>query len=93
MSFAAEIYQPRGRGDDVVPSDLDIKGVIAGLREEGAKVTYLGCVAIPGDDMAFYLFDAASRDPIEQALRRLNLTAERIVPAESTCFVSEEPPG
>ena len=85
MSYAVEVYRSFG-GASRPWSDSDLAREAAALRNEGHAVDYLGCVALPGDDTVFYLFEAPSREPVEEVVRRLGLTPERIVDAQATGF-------
>jgi hypothetical protein len=78
MAFAVEIYA--GTNGHPVPDD-DIVAAGAALRAQGRVIDFLGSVAIPGDEMTFWLFDASSRDVVDELLGRLGVVADRVVEA------------
>ena len=49
--------------------------------EEGAGVVYVRTTYVPGDEVAFHLFEAPSMEALEEAGRRAALDFERIVEA------------
>jgi hypothetical protein len=87
VSFAVEVYRSGG-GPAGQAAENDLIGAAAALRQEGQPISYLGRVALPGDEMVFYLFDADSQESIRELLRRVGVRPERIVDAEATTFGS-----
>jgi hypothetical protein len=82
MSFLVETYRARGDHGDPPPGPEPlIERAVAGLREAGSAIDFVGGVDIPGDETTFYLFEAGSKEIVEEAIRRSGLVAERVVEA------------
>ena len=87
MAYAVEIYA----GADGQPvHETEIAAAGAALRAEGRMIDYLGSVAIPGDEMTFWLFDAGSRDVVDELLGRLGVVADRVVEAVASNLSQRE---
>ena len=89
MAYAAEIYAGAERRP--VP-EADVVAAGAALRAEGRAITFLGSVAIPGDEMTFWLFDTTSREVVDELLGRLGIVADRVVEAVASIFTPNEVP-
>jgi len=50
------------------------------LSEQGSEITYRSAFLVPGDEVAFCLFDASSPAAVEDACRRAELPFDRILP-------------
>ena len=79
LAFLVERYLPRGSVDDLAPSvrrvarlcaPHGVEGVPQGVG--GAAVRYVQSIYLPGDDICFCLFQAASGD----AVRAVNAAGE-----------------
>ena len=49
------------------------------LEQEGCPVAYVGSIEITGDDVIFFLFDAASAAEVEKVCQQAQLQFERVV--------------
>jgi hypothetical protein len=87
MAYAVEIYAG-AIGQPI--REAEIAAVGAALRAEGRAIDYLGSVAIPGDEMTFWLFDAGSRDVVDELLGRLGVVADRVVEAVASNLSQRE---
>jgi muconolactone delta-isomerase len=85
VTYAVEIYGSGARTIEALADDR-IESAARELDAEGVPIRYLGSMAIPGDEMVFCLFDADSRDLVDELLRRLGVVAERIVEAVASDF-------
>jgi len=67
-----------------MPSDAsavsDVEEAAEMLRSEGISIRYVRSILIPGDETCFHVFDAASIEVVRDALRRVGIQFERIVP-------------
>ena len=50
----------------------------AALRKEGSSLRYLGSLLVPGDDVVFFQFKAASQDEVIRASREAALPFDRV---------------
>jgi hypothetical protein len=90
MSYAVEIYNP---GSDGLAFDTArLESAARARAAGGVAIRYLGSVALPGDEMVFHLFDAGSRDLVDDLLRGLGLVAERVVEAVTTGSTEQRSP-
>ena len=78
MAYAVEIYAGGSRQS---VAEADIAAVGAALEAEGRSIAFIGLVAIPGDEVTFWLFDAGSREVVDELLARLGVVADRVVEA------------
>jgi len=50
------------------------------LSEHGSEIIYRSAFLVPGDEVAFCLFDASSPAVVEEACRRADIPFDRILP-------------
>jgi hypothetical protein len=89
VAYAVELYAAPEGG---LLADDQLAAAGAQLRAEGQPIQFLGSVAIPGDEMVFWLFDAPSREVVSELLRRVRVVPERIVEAVASA-ASPRPDG
>jgi hypothetical protein len=82
MAYAVEIY---AHGSAQV-SDERLAEAGAAIGTDAQPVRFLGSVALPGDELTFWLFDAPSREVVADLLERLGVVPERIVEAVASTF-------
>jgi hypothetical protein len=81
MAYAVEIY---GSASRLGPDAIRLESAARDLAATGVPIRYIGSVALPRDEMVFYLFEAGSKDLVDDLLGRLGIVAERIVEAVAT---------
>lgn len=78
--FLAETYTPRD-----APAAAPRAGDIARAAEQaggpGAPVQFLGAIAVPGEEICFWLYQAPTAAAVRAAMARARLRPERITPA------------
>ncbi|MBX3032034.1 MAG: hypothetical protein KF809_17960 [Chloroflexi bacterium] len=63
-----------------------------GVAWPHAGVGYRGSIAVPGDELALHLFDAADAGAIESTCREVGIRCDRIVPVIPFGSVAGSPP-
>lgn len=81
LTFAVEVYEP-GLTADREPLTAVFARAVAAATQDGDPLVYLGCVALPGDEMSFHLFESDSAETLREVLGAFGVVPERIVPAD-----------
>jgi len=81
--FLAETYTPRDAPGTsaAAPSAVDIARAARQAGGPGAPVRFLGAIAVPDDEICFWLYQAASAGAVRAAMTAAGLRPERITPA------------
>jgi hypothetical protein len=80
-SYLVELYQPRSRADQLTQASARLRAAAAELSSEGTPVRYLRGLFLPEDETCLHLFEADSREAVDEASRRAELAYDRIVEA------------
>jgi hypothetical protein len=83
-NYLLELYLPRDRA-------LDPDELARGARhaaDQGAGVRYVRSIVVPGEELCFHVFDAATAASVAEAGARLGMPFERVV--EMLEIVGEE---
>jgi hypothetical protein len=83
--FLAETYAPRGAS---TPGAADVVLAAEHVSGHGASVRFLGAIAVPGEEICFWLYQAPTGAAVRAAMAAALLRPDRITPA-----VSIRPPG
>jgi hypothetical protein len=81
--FVVECYWP-GIIEDDVRDTLQRVSQLGGVPSPGRTPRSLGCILVPSDGMALFLFEASSQDVVRRIGRRTEVPFDRIV--ESALF-------
>jgi len=81
--FVVECYWP-GMIEEDVRNTLDRVIHLGGEASPGRSLRSLGCILVPSDGMALFLFHAPSEDAVRRAGRLAEIPFDRI--AESVLF-------
>jgi len=80
--FLAETYTPRDApGTSAAPSADDLTRAAAQTGGPGAPARFLAAIAVPDDEICFWLYQAPSPSAVRAAMARARLRPERITPA------------
>ncbi|MGH8513043.1 MAG: hypothetical protein ACREV8_03695 [Gammaproteobacteria bacterium] len=77
-TFMVECYWP-GTIEPKAPESLNRVVRLVGEAVPGDSVRFLGCILVPADGMALFLFRASSEDVVERIGRLSELPFDRIV--------------
>ena len=80
-SYLVEVYGGKLRTEEVPRASRRARIAAAELTRQGVPVRFLGSIAVPEDEMCFYLYDGPSADVVEEASRRAAIEFERVVEA------------
>jgi hypothetical protein len=89
QTFMAECYWP-GPLDEKAPEVVNCAVQLAGEAVPGTAVRFLGCVLVPADGMALFLFRASSEDMVRRIGGLCELPFDRIVHAVHIGFGFEQ---
>lgn len=81
--FVVECYWP-GMNEDDVSDTLHRVNRLVGIRSPGRAPRSLGCILVPSEGMALFLFEASSEDAVRRVGRLAEVPFDRIV--ESALF-------
>ena len=79
VSYLVEVYLPRSSAGDAHATGLRARTAAAQLAAEGTAVRYVRTTFVPDDETCFHVFEAASRDSVEEVCSRAGLGRIRIV--------------
>lgn len=74
-NYLLELYLPR---DCAVDADELARGAQR-AAEQGAGVRYVRSIVLPGEELCFHVFDAATAESVAAAGSRLGMPFERVV--------------
>jgi hypothetical protein len=77
--YVAECYSPAIDHRAVRSSGQRATAVGEEMRKQGRLVDYLGALLVPGDEVVFHLFAAASLTAVREASLRAGIDFERVV--------------
>ena len=77
----AEIFATRCSAEQQKAEAERVHAAAETLAGAGSSVRYLRSLFVPGEETAFHLFEAERPSDVEDALRDVDLEAERISPA------------
>ena len=80
QSYLVECYWPGVTESRVMVTARRAQQAAEELSEQGSEITYRSAFLVPGDEVAFCLFDARSQSAVEEACRRAELPFDRILP-------------
>jgi hypothetical protein len=78
QTFMVECYWP-GTIDDKAPETVKRAVQLAGEAVPGTAVRCLGCIVVPADGMALFLFAASNEDIVKGVGRLAEVPFDRIV--------------
>jgi hypothetical protein len=76
-TYVVECYSPADPTHGPAAVALRIRSAVADLRARGERITWLGAVLIPDDDIAFHLFNAPDAAVVQAVARIAALTGAR----------------
>lgn len=79
--FLVEHYLARNDISAVASRSERARRAAAELTRDGTPVRYLCCIFVPEDETCFYLYEAASAEPVRDAALRAGLAVERVTEA------------
>jgi Nickel responsive protein SCO4226-like len=80
-SYLAESHLPRIRRREVREAAARARLAAEALALEGWRVRHLHTTFVPEDEVCLHVFEAASAEAVNEAMRRAALAADRIVEA------------
>jgi hypothetical protein len=83
-ALVVECFAPASDGPDAIGAAHSVAAACDGL-----KITYLGALIVPDDELAFHVFAGNDGDSVLEASKRAGLRVERIV--RSVLLVAVEP--
>jgi hypothetical protein len=81
--FLVEAYQSRAVAIADLPRLEDLSAAADQLRGEGSDVRFIRAIAVPEDEICFYLYRSDSPAAVREAAKRAGLQVERITEALS----------
>jgi hypothetical protein len=88
-NYLVEVYRANFRADELSGVGGRARTAADELTRQGTPVRFLGSIAVPDDEMCFYLYEAASSTVVGEASRRASISFERVV--EAVRFGWDEP--
>jgi hypothetical protein len=82
-AYVVEVYEPRTGAGGGAAAAARARSVSEEMRTEGNDVRFLRSIFLPGDEMCFYVFEAASPLEVAEAAARAGICASRVVAAVS----------
>ena len=80
-SYLVEMYVPRSRRHEASATGRRARAAAQELSREGVPIRYVRSTFLPDDETCFHLFEAASAEVVEKAVRRAELGRARVVHA------------
>lgn len=80
-SYLVEAYVPRSRAQEARAAGRRANAAAAELALEGTPIRYVRTTFLPEDETCFHIFEARSTEAVDEACRRAQIRAARIVPA------------
>ena len=81
--FLAETYTPRDADSAGAPGAGDLARAAEQASGPGAPAHFLGAIAVPGEEICFWLYQAPTAGAVRAAMTAAGLQPERITPAVS----------
>ncbi len=78
-TYLVECYVPGARSEAVQAAVARACAAAAELRGEGRDVEHVSAIHVPGDEVAFHVFEAEDEDAVREASARSAVPYERIV--------------
>jgi hypothetical protein len=85
--YLVEVYRPRTlsrSAPDPTPHDLSI--ALKKMTTDGNPIRLVCSIFVPDEEICFYLFEASSREAVEDAATRSGLVFDRVMAASSDCW-------
>jgi hypothetical protein len=82
-TYLVEHYRAGGRVEELRRSASHVRDTVAQMQREGKQVGFLSSTIVPGDEYFHSVLEAASEEPVREALARAGVPFERISPAIS----------
>jgi len=79
--FLAETYTPRDAVSAGAPGAGDLARAAEQASGPGAPAHFLGAIAVPGEEICFWLYQAPTAGAVRAAMTAAGLRPERISPA------------
>ena len=79
--FLVESYVPRTDADGVAGRSERAREAASAMNREGCSVRFVRSIFVPEEEMAFYVFEAASADEVRDAAQRAAIEIESVVEA------------
>jgi hypothetical protein len=79
--YLVELYLPGRDAAALEDAAARARSVVHGPAGRGKQARYLRTIFVPGDEMCFHLFEAASPDAVAEAIDGAGISYERIMPA------------
>lgn len=80
-SYLVEVYGGTLHSEELPEAIRRARVAAAELTRQGTPVRLLGSIAVPDDEMCFYLYEGPSAAAVGEASRRAAIEFERIVEA------------
>jgi hypothetical protein len=80
-NYLVEVYLPQSRAHEARATGRRARAAAEQLSRDGTPIRFVRTMYLPGDEMCFYVFEAASAEVVEDASRRAELGHARVVPA------------
>jgi hypothetical protein len=95
--YVVELYRPRSEAESLRAVADRLAAGARLVSREGAPVSYVDTIFLPGDETCLHLFEAASEADVRAVASQAGIDIDRVVPAEqverqSTSAGSHEAP-
>jgi hypothetical protein len=77
-TYLVECFWPGVTREAVMAANARARERAAALRRTGSALRFLGSLLLPGDEVVFFQFSAASREEVTQASREAALPFDRV---------------
>lgn len=81
-NYLVEVYRGTLRRMELARAGGRARAAAEALTRQGSPVRFVGFISVPGDEMCFYLYEAASPVTIDEGTRATAIPVERVVEAE-----------
>jgi hypothetical protein len=77
-TYLVECFWPGLTREAVEAANARVRERAAALRREGSSLRFLGSLLVPGDEVVFFQFTAASSEEVVRASREAELPFDRV---------------
>ena len=78
-TYLVECFWPGLTPESVEAADSRVRDCVRQLRAGGARLRYVGSVAVPEDDVVFFEFEGATHEQVSDAATAAGIAFERVV--------------
>ena len=80
LTYLVECFVPDLRTEEVARRSERAKASAHGVKGDGPPLEFAGAIALPEDEVVFYLFEGGSPELVGEACRQADISYERVVP-------------